>query len=61
VVRSHIQTTDHALTFVLPAAELQPLLAAAKARMEVGGVKVDLKRAQLEALTLLLTPPSSGP
>lgn len=60
-VRTHIQTTDHALTFVLPAAELRPFLAGAKARMEVGGVKVDLRRAQLEALTLLLTPPSSGP
>lgn len=60
-VRTHIQTTDHALTFLVPAAELQPLLATAKARMEVGGVKVELKRGQLEALTLLLAPPSSGP
>ena len=59
-VRTHIQTTDHTLTFALAAAELRPLLSAAKARMEVGGVRVDLKRAQLEALDRLLgtaTPP----
>lgn len=60
-VYTHIQTTDHTLTFVLPAAELQPLLAATKAGMEVGGVKVDLKRAQLEALAALLAPPPAAP
>ncbi len=60
-VHSHIQTTDHTLTFVLPAAELRPLMAAPKARLEVGGVKVDLKRDQLEAIALLLAPSSSEP
>lgn len=60
-VHTHIQTTDHTLTFILPAAELRPLLAAPKARLEVGGVKVDLKRDQLEAIALLLAPASSEP
>lgn len=55
-VHTHIQTTDHTLTFVLPAAALRPMLAAAKVRLEVGGVKTDLKREQLEALAPLLAP-----
>jgi hypothetical protein len=55
-VHTHIQTTDHTLTFVLPAEQLRPMLTAAKVRLEVGGVKTDLKREQLEALAPLLTP-----
>ena len=60
-VHTHIQTTDHTLTFVLPAAELRPLVAAPKARLEVGGVKVELKRDRLEAIALLIAPSSSEP
>jgi hypothetical protein len=60
-VHTHIQTTDHTLTFVLPAAELRTMLTAAKVRLEVGGVKADLKREQLEALAPLLATLSSEP
>ena len=60
-VHTHIQTTDHTLTFILPAAELRPLLAATRARLEVGGVKVELKQGQLEAIARLLAPASTGP
>ncbi|MEO8633978.1 MAG: hypothetical protein ABI587_01765 [Gemmatimonadales bacterium] len=60
-VHTHIQTTDHTLTFVLPAAELRPLLTTTKARLEVGGVKVDLKRDQLAALEALLGSGSAAP
>lgn len=60
-VRTHILRTDHALTFVLPAAELRPLLAGTRARLEVGGVKVDLKQDQLKAIALLLAPLAAAP
>jgi hypothetical protein len=49
-----VQTTDHTLTFALATADLEPLLLALDGEMEVGGVRVRLKRRHFLGLAALL-------